>query len=149
MKTFARPVVALAVAVVLGAALPAFAHEGQKSLYQRLGGYDAIAAVTDDFIGRLATDAELGKFFLGASADSQKRIRQLVVDQICEATGGPCYYVGRSMKQAHQGLKITKAQWDKAVGLFVATLDHFKVPDKEKHELLAIVGSLEPDIVEP
>ena len=69
----------------------------QESLYKRLGGYDALAAVTDDFIKGLATDKQLGRFFIGASTDSQKRIRQLVLDQLCAATGGPCYYIGRSM----------------------------------------------------
>src|ERR1700675_5149162 len=76
----------------------------QDSLYKRLGGYDALAAVTDDFLGRLATDQQFSKFFVGHSADSIKRIRQLIVDQLCAATGGPCVYTGRDMKTAHAGL---------------------------------------------
>src|SRR6266851_8436105 len=76
----------------------------QPSLYKRLGGYDALAAVTDDFIGRLATDKQLTRFFVGHSEDSLKRIRQLVVDQLCAATGGPCYYLGRDMKTSHKGM---------------------------------------------
>src|SRR5437867_1963729 len=75
----------------------------QKSLYQRLGGYDAIAAVTDDFIGRLATNKQLARFFAGHSKDSLGRIRQHVVEQICAAAGGPCLYTGRDMKTSHQG----------------------------------------------
>lgn len=124
-------------------------HEGTAtaSLYKRLGGYDAIAAVVDDFIGRLATDPQIGPFFAGHSTDSLKRIRQLVVDQICEATGGPCYYTGRSMKESHAGMKITEAHWDKGVIHLIATLDKFKVGAKEKEELLAAVGSLKADIV--
>ena len=118
-----------------------------QSLYKRLGGYDAIAAVTDDFIGRLVTDQQLSRFFIGASTDSKKRIRQLVVDQLCAATGGPCVYVGRSMKAAHEGLGITEGDWNAAVKHLVATLDKFQVAEKEKGELLGLAGSLKGDIV--
>lgn len=120
---------------------------GERSLYQRLGGYDAIAAVTDDFLGRLVSDKQLARFFTGASDDSKRRIRQLVVDQLCMATGGPCVYIGRSMKASHEGLGITEADWQAAVAHLVATLDKFNVPKKEKDELLAIASSLERDIV--
>ncbi|MEK7833505.1 MAG: group 1 truncated hemoglobin [Acidobacteriota bacterium] len=119
-----------------------------KSLYQRLGGYDALAAVTDEFIGRLASDKELGRFFVGASDDSKKRIRQLVLDQLCAATGGPCVYIGRDMKTAHKGLKITEKDWDASVKHLTATLDKFKVAKKEKEEVLGAIGSLKKDIVE-
>ena len=120
-----------------------------KTLYERLGGYDAIAAVVDDFIGRLVADKQISRFFTGASTDSKKRIRQLVVDQLCAATGGPCIYIGRSMKASHEGLGITESDWQVSVGHLVATLDKFKVPQKEKDELLAAVSSLKPDIVAP
>ncbi len=119
-----------------------------KTLYQRLGGYDAIAAVTDDFIGRMAADKQLGRFFVGHSEDSLKRIRQLVVDQLCAATGGPCVYIGRDMKSAHKGMGISKAEWNTAAAHLVATLDKFKVPEAEKKEVLAAITSLEKDIVE-
>jgi len=139
----------LAVLVLVGA-LQAVAHEDAKpSLYKRLGGYDAIAAVVDDFIGRLATDPQLGRFFVGHSTDSLRRIRQLVVDQICEATGGPCYYTGRSMKESHAGMKLTSAEWDKGVQHLSATLDKLKVGATERQELLGAVGSLKGDIVAP
>jgi len=127
---------------------PLAAQGTERSLYQRLGGYDAIAAVTDDFVPRLATDESLSRFFAGHGKDTLARIRQLVVDQICWATGGPCLYIGRSMKQAHEGLGITTAQWDRAVSHLVATLDKFRVPAREKDELLGIVGKLKADIVE-
>jgi len=120
----------------------------QKSLYQRLGGYDAIAAVTDDFIGRLIADPQLTKFFTGHSADSKKRIRQLVVDQLCAVTGGPCVYIGRDMKTVHAGLGITEADWESSVKLLAASLDKFKVPHKEKDEFLALASSLKKDIVD-
>jgi hemoglobin len=119
------------------------------SLYKRLGGYDAVAAVTDDFIGRLVTDPQLKRFFAGHSTDSLKRIRQLIVDQLCAATGGPCVYVGRDMKTAHAGLNITDADWELAVKHLVATLDKFKVPQKEKDEVLGAIGGMKADIVTP
>ena len=130
------------------AALAAAAEPAQSTLYKRVGGYDAIAAVVDDFLGRLAADPKLGRFFVGVNAAHQKQIRQLAVDMVCEATGGPCFYTGRDMKTTHTGLGITKADWDASVQHFLATLDKFKVPQKERDELVAIVGSLEKDVVE-
>jgi len=124
------------------------ADNSTPRLYKRLGGYDEIAAVSDDFIGRLGADKQLGRFLVGLSTDSQKRLRQLVVDQLCEATGGPCIYIGRSMKTSHAGLGITESDWDLTVKHLVASLDKFKVPEKEKNELLAIASSLKPDIVQ-
>jgi hemoglobin len=133
---------------LLAAPLFADQHMEKKSLYQRLGGYDAIAAVTDDFIGRLATDKQLGKFFAGHSEDSLKKIRQHVIDQLCAATGGPCVYTGRDMKTTHKGLGITESDWNVAVGHLTATLDKFKVPAQEKSEVLGALGGLKKDIVE-
>ena len=118
-----------------------------QPLYKRLGGYDAIAAVVDDFIGRLVNDRQVGRFFAGSGTDSKMRIRQLVVDQLCAATGGPCVYIGRSMKASHEGLGITEADWQAAVNHLVATLDKFKVPQKEKNEVLAAISGLKGDIV--
>ena len=118
------------------------------SLYKRLGGYDALAAVTDDFIGRLAGDSVLGRFFVGHSTDSKMRIRQLIVDQLCNVTGGPCVYIGRSMKAAHAGMGTTQADWDRSVRHLVATLTKFNVPPKEQNEVLAAVTTLKADIVE-
>jgi hemoglobin len=118
------------------------------SLYKRLGGYDAIAAVSDDFIGRMAADKQLVRFLVGLSDNSKAHLRQLVVDQLCAATGGPCLYIGRDMKTAHKGLGITGADWELAVKYLVESLDKFKVPDKEKGELLTIASSLKADIVE-
>lgn len=132
--------------LTLGLATPTAAQE--KSLYQRVGGYDALAAVVDDFIVRLVTDKQFEKFFAGASNDSKKRIRQHILDQFCAATGGPCVYTGRDMKTSHTGLGITGAEWDAAAKHLVASLDKFKVPEKEKGEILAFVTSLRKDIVE-
>ena len=120
----------------------------EKSLYERLGGYNALAAVVDDFIVRLVTDKNFERFFAGHSDDSKKRIRQHILDQLCAATGGPCIYTGREMKTSHAGLGITNAQWDAAATHLVASLDKFKVPEKEKGEVVAFVSSLKKDIVE-
>lgn len=122
--------------------------EGEKTLYQRLGGYDALAAVTDDFITRLATDPSQGRFFTGFSTDSKQRIRQHIIDFLCQATGGPCVYKGRDMKTVHAGIGITSADWDSSVKHLVATLDKFKVPEKEKTEVLNAISPLKKDIVE-
>jgi hemoglobin len=120
----------------------------EKSLYERLGGYDALAAVTDDFAGRLATDKKLGKYFVGLSDDSMKKLRQHVIDFLCLATGGPCAYTGRDMKLVHTGLEITEEEWDISVDHLKGTLNKFKVPEKEKGEVLTAIGSLKKDIVE-
>ena len=120
----------------------------EKSLYQRLGGYDAIAAVTDEFIGRLASDEQEKRFFIGFSTDSKTRIRQLIVDLICKSTGGPCLYSGRDMKTAHAGAGITKSDWDRTLKIFGEVLNKFKVPDKEQQEIAALLTPLEKDIVE-
>ncbi len=142
----------LATILIAGVALiatvaPSHAQD-KKTLYQRLGGYDALAAVTDDFIGRLATDAALAKFFDGHSKTSLMIVRQHIVDQLCAATGGPCYYMGRDMKTAHAGLGISEADWTTSVNHLVATLDKFKVPKAEKDEVLALLTTLKADIVE-
>ena len=129
-------------------ATAAFAADApQKSLYQRLGGYDAIAAVTDDFITHLATDPQLGRFFTGLSNDPKLGVRQHVVDFLCVATGGPCKYTGRDMKTAHTGLNISEADWNTSVKYLVGTLDKFKVPEKEKSDVVTAIGSLKGDIV--
>jgi hemoglobin len=120
----------------------------KKSLYARLGGYDAIAAVVDDFIGRLVADKKLTKFFVGHSEDSLKKIRMHVIDQLCAGAGGPCLYTGRDMKTSHHGLGISSDDWDAAANHLVETLDKFKVPAAEKGEVLAFVGTLKKDIVD-
>lgn len=142
--------VCLAIVVALSSIVfnqTASAQHGD-SLYKRLGGYDALAAVTDDFIVRLATDPKVGRFFTGLSDNSKARVRQLVVDQLCAATGGPCVYIGRDMKTAHKGLGITEEDWNISVKHLVATLTKFKVPEKEQKEVAAALTTLKADIVE-
>src|SRR5262249_30505229 len=97
-------IVALLIQPGSGATAPPQLADPGPTLYQRLGGYDAIAAVTDDFLDRLAHDKSLGRFFVGHSTDSVTRIRHDIVDFLCRATGGPCVYRGRDMKASHAGL---------------------------------------------
>ena len=118
------------------------------SLYTRLGGYDAIAAVSDDFIARLAADKQLSRFVVGHSQDSLMKLRQHVVEFLCNATGGPCVYMGRDMKTAHKGMGITESDWDLSVKALVATLDKFKVPEKEKGEVLAAFAAHKNEVTE-
>jgi hemoglobin len=117
----------------------------EKSFYERLGGKEAITAVVDDFVGRVAADNRINSFF--ATTDIP-RLKMNLVNQICEASGGPCKYTGRDMKTTHRGMGITNAQFDALVGDLVATLDKFKVPEKEKNELLSVLGPMRKDIVE-
>ena len=120
----------------------------EKSLYERLGGYDAVAAVCDEFIKRLAGDKQLARFLVGLSDDSKKKLRQHLVNQFCAATGGPCVYTGRDMKTVHTGLGISESEWETGAKHLSDTLDKFKVPKKEKDEVIAFVSGLKKDIVE-
>jgi hemoglobin len=129
------------------AAAPQSQSSAQESLYKRLGGYDALAAVTDDFITRLATDPKLGRFFVGHSTDSKIRIRQHIVDFLCMATSGPCKYTGRSMETAHTGLNITEEDWTLSVQHLGETLNTFKVPAKEQGEVVSAIAPLKSQIV--
>jgi hemoglobin len=115
-----------------------------KSLYDRLGGKGAITAVVDDFVGNVAGDKRINGFF--AKADVP-RLKMNLVDQICQATGGPCVYKGRDMKTAHKGMGIADADFNALVEDLVKSLDKFNVPAKEKGELLGILGPLKPQIV--
>jgi hemoglobin len=143
----ATALLALSLILSWSARTPA-AQQKEPSLYERLGGYNAIAAVVDDFIGRLVADKQFAKFFGGFSNDSKKRIRQHFVDQLCAATGGPCVYTGRDMKTTHGGLGINEKEWNAANKHLLASLDKFKVGKKEKDEVMALVMSLKKDIVE-
>lgn len=145
------PILFVVTFIFFGAAIPnvsAQTENKEKTLYARLGGYDAIAAVSDDFIVRLGKGKRLGRFVVGLSDDSKKKLRQHLVDFLCNATGGPCLYLGRDMKTAHTGLGIDEDDWKEGVDALVATLDKFKVPEKEKTEVLAAVSGLKKDIVE-
>jgi hemoglobin len=116
----------------------------KKSLYDRLGGKPAITAVVDDFIGNVAGDTRINQRF--ANADIP-RLKRMLVDQICQASGGPCTYTGASMKDAHKGMKITDGEFNALVEDLVKSLDKFKVGAQEKNDLLGALGGMKPDIV--
>jgi len=119
-----------------------------KTLYQRPGGYDAVAAVVGELFARMIPNEQLGKYFIGLSDDSKKQVQQLTVDFVCSATGGPYIYTGRDMKTSHDGLGITESDWEVNVNILVGILDEFKVQEPEKKELLGILSGLKPSIVE-
>ncbi|MEQ9619778.1 MAG: group 1 truncated hemoglobin [Deltaproteobacteria bacterium] len=123
-------------------------EQKEESLYKRLGGYDAIAAVTAQLFARMIENEQLGKYFIGLNTESKQKAQQLTVDFICKATGGPCLYLGENMKVAHTGLGITDSDWDVSVEILVGILDEFKVPEKEKGELLSMLSGLKGQIVE-
>ncbi len=120
----------------------------QETLYRRLGGYDVIAAVIDDFLSRFRSDPKFARFGGGRSLDSQQRARQLLIDQICFLAGGPCVYIGRDMKTAHAGLGITEAEWQANMQHASAALEKYGVALKEKEEFLEIFQEYKNDIVE-
>lgn len=117
----------------------------QSSLYERLGGKNAIVSVVDDFVARVADDSRInGKF----GRSDVPRLKSMLVDQVCEATGGPCTYTGREMKDAHASMGVTTGEFAALVGDLVATLDQFSVPKAEQDELLALLAPMKDDIVE-
>jgi hemoglobin len=116
----------------------------KTSLYDRLGGKPAITAVVDDFIGNVAADSRINRRFADANIP---QLKTMLVDQICQATGGPCVYKGRDMKAAHRGMHITEAEFGALVEDLVKSLDKFKVGAQEKSELLSALGGMKPDIV--
>jgi hemoglobin len=119
-----------------------------KSLYLRLGGYDAIAAFADDLLRRLRSDPQLGVYWKGKSVEGMKRHRQLLVDFLSQVAGGPVQYTGMDMKTSHEGMGITEDEWNVFVRITIATLDDLGVPEQEKTDFLACAGGLKGDIVE-
>lgn len=123
----------------------AVAPPAPRTLYERLGGKPAITSVVDSFVARVAADTRINKKFARSSIP---RVKSMLVDQICGATGGPCTYGGRTMKEAHRGMAVSDGEFNALVEDLVATLNSFPVPKAEQDELLAILGSMKADIVE-
>ena len=124
-----------------------------KSLYERLGGIDAISAVVDEFIKNVLEDARINARFANAATDpaAAQHFRQMLIDQICEATGGGpivgCKYTGKNMVESHKDMNITEDEFNALVEDLVKALDKYKVPEREKGELLGALGSMKGDIV--
>lgn len=121
---------------------------GASTLYSRIGGYNAIAAVVDDAIARWVNNPQIARYFIGLSTDSKKRLRQLIVDQFCEATGGPCKYTGRTMKTSHGGLGISGREFDAFVSDLNASLTKYNLYPNDKNALLSYVNGFRGQIVE-
>ena len=119
-----------------------------KTLYARLGGYDAIAAVADDLLPRLMGDPQLGRFWKNRGEDGIQREKQLLIDFLCSSAGGPLYYTGRDMVTVHRGMGISDGDWKAFFGHLNDTLDKFQVPDQERREVLTFIEGTRTDIVE-
>jgi len=120
----------------------------EKTLYERLGGYDAISAVTNDFLPRLRSDSQLGRFWKNRGEDGINREKQLLIDYLCSSAGGPLLYTGRDNKTSHKGMGINESDWEKFIGHLNATLDNFQLPQQERSDVIAFIESTKADIVE-
>ena len=120
----------------------------QRSLYERLGGYDGMTAFANDLLPRLQADSQLGRFWQNRGDDGIAREIQLLVDYLCSIAGGPMYYTGRDMKTSHEGMKISESDWSIFLQHAGATLEALKVPKQECDEVVAFVLGLKEDIVE-
>jgi hemoglobin len=119
-----------------------------KTLYERLGGYDAIASVANDLLPRMQADAQLGRFYMHRGEDGLRRSRQLLIDFLCSSAGGPLYYTGRDMKITHKGMRISESDWSAFLGHLDATLESLQVAHGERGEIVALMQSTRADIVE-
>jgi len=121
-----------------------------KTLYQNLGGKPAITAVVDQFVDNVAADTRINGFFKETASDPARlaHFKKNLVDQICEASGGPCKYTGKDMKTAHAGMGIGTADFNALVEDLVAALDKFHVQTEDKNALLGVLGPMKSDIVE-
>jgi hemoglobin len=139
-------------ALAMVAGVTGFGHtlRAERSLYERLGGKKAIEAVVDEFVGRVAADKKINHFFAETAADAKRlaAFKSKLVDQICEASGGPCKYTGKDMKRAHAGMGVSGADFDALVVDLAAALNALQVPEKEQNELLGALGPMKKDIVE-
>ena len=120
------------------------------TLYDNLGGKKAITAVVDEFVGRVAADNRINAFFKQTASDPKRlaSFKAKLVDQICEASGGPCKYKGKSMKAAHAGMGVSGADFGALVEDLVGALDKFNVKPADKNTLLGVLGPMKSDIVE-
>lgn len=123
-------------------------NQGGNTLYDRIGGYNAIAAVIDDALPRIVNDPQLSRYFVGLSTDSKQRVRQFLVDQFCKAAQGPCLYRGRSMKTSHGGLGISQGEFDAFVRDVQISLNKFNVSQNDQNALVSYMNGFKGDIVE-
>lgn len=143
-----RRILAPALVVLALGTTGALAQQQEKTLYQRLGGYDTIAAIVDEVGSRFGGDDQLKRFFRGHSQNSLGRQRQLAVDLVCEMSGGPCIYIGRDLKTTHGGLGISPSDWTRSMNLLTEVLTKFDLAERERSDFLALIATLETYIVE-
>ena len=120
----------------------------EKTLYERLGGYDAISAVVKDLLPRLMSDSQLGRFWENRGADGINREEQLLIDFLCSSAGGPLLYTGRDNKTSHKGMGISESDWEKFIAHLNATLEKFELPQQERDDVIDFIESTKADIVE-
>jgi hemoglobin len=148
MKAITLALCLIAVACVGVAARGARSQAAaQKSLYERLGGIDAISAVVDEFMKIAGADERINKKFARTAQDG-KRVRLHFIEQVCMLTGGPCKYTGDNMKKAHRNMGMTEGEFTAGVEDLTKALDKFNVPAQEKGELLTALAQFKRDIVE-
>ena len=138
----------IAVASVWNSSQRGVGQSDQKTLYQRLGGYDVVAAIFDNWAPRVINDPELSMFLTNIDEEMGKRGRELGLDLLCELTGGPCFYTGRDMKMVHKGLGITDAHWQSTLEYMGASLDELNIDIDEKTDFIAVFAGLGDDIVD-
>jgi hemoglobin len=126
----------------------ASASGSERSLYHRIGGYDRIAAIVDEFLQSVAEDSRMERFGSAMNLERRKRNRQLTLDYISAAAGGPTLYLGQDMKTAHAGLGISGEEWTIAMEHAHRALVKFVVPERESVELMAMFEQVKDDIVE-
>lgn len=122
--------------------------QAEASLYDRLGGYNAVAAVVTDLFPRLAGDKQLGRFWAHRGDDGIAREKQLIIDFIANKAGGDLYYTGRDMKISHVGMRISESDWDILMKHISATLDKFKLAKRERQDVIDFMESTKADMVE-
>lgn len=121
---------------------------GNATLYERLGGYDAVSAVANELLRRLQVDTSLARFWQNRGEDGVRREKQLLIDFLCSSAGGPLFYTGRDMKTSHKGMGITERDWTAFKGHLDDTLAAFNVPAAERDAVVGFVQSTKADIVE-
>jgi hemoglobin len=144
-------IVAVAAVITLSSAAGVRAQDtGARTLYERVGGMPAIQAVVDDLVARILADHRVSQWFAHAASDPEnaRAYKAKLADFLCQATGGHCVYTGLDLMTAHKGRGVTPEAFDAVVEDLVATLDKFKVPEKEKSQLLSLLAPLKSAVVQ-
>jgi hemoglobin len=137
----------IVVVATLNLAACATMGDPPPTLYKRLGGREGIALVVGDFVTNMAGDSRVNARFKDMKGPDVEKLKSNLADQICDATGGPCSYLGRDMKTTHKGMKITDAEWNATVENLTKALGKNSVPAKDQSELLGLLGPMKADIV--